>query len=54
MEVFYVYLLTMSITSTLLVIVYIVSLIKVLSGQAFKKIILIISMLLVANIAYLV
>jgi len=43
--------LTLGISSALLVIIFLVTLVKVLSGQSFKKIILIIVMLLVSNIS---
>lgn len=48
------YVLTLGITSALLIFAYTLTLVRVLKGKAFKKIILIISMLLIANVAYLV
>ena len=54
MQWFFVYILTLAITSALLVFIYTATLVKVLKDKAFTKIILIICMLLVANIAYLV
>jgi hypothetical protein len=54
MDLFYVYILALGITSALLIAIYLVTLVKVLNSMAFKKIFLVITMLIMANMAYLV
>jgi hypothetical protein len=54
MDLFYVYILALGITAALLIAIYLVTLVKVLKSMAFKKIFLVITMLIMANMAYLI